>query len=96
MPNDGNIICTGNFRGTITVDTIQMTGGTSSNDKWAGIVKYDMVGNLIWAKKLVENYTVPTTLNWFPLEVGNKFQYFKKYSSYWSNEYGDSQSNYFR
>lgn len=87
--NDGNILCGGNFKGTISIDTLEITGGNYADDKWAGIVKYDMDGNLIWVKKLVENYTTPTTVNWFPLEVGNKFQYFKKYSSYWGNEYGD-------
>ncbi|QQS35555.1 MAG: T9SS type A sorting domain-containing protein [Ignavibacteriales bacterium] len=89
LTNDGNIICNGNFTGAVTVDTIQITGGISATDKWVGITKFDPDGNLIWLKKIVEQFTPPSTANWFPLEVGNKFQYFKIYNSYSSVGYGD-------
>ena len=78
--NDGNIVCSGNFKGTISVDSLVVTGGNSADANWVGIAKYDSVGNLLWVKKVVEQFTPPSVLNWFPLEIGSKFQYFGSYS----------------
>ncbi len=76
--NDGNILCGGNFKGTILIDTLEITGGNYADDKWAAIVKYDSAGNLLWFKKIAENFITPTSVNWFPLEVGNKVQHYAK------------------
>ena len=83
--NDGNIVCSGNFKGTISIDTMQITGGLSADDKWVGMIKYDVEGNRVWFKKIVERLSVPSEINWFPLEVGNKFQYFGNKHDYYDD-----------
>lgn len=91
--NDGNIVCTGNFSGTIHVDTFEITGGISVHDKWVGIAKYDANGNLIFFKNIVENFSIPSPLNWFPLEVGNKIQYLgDNFGQYYLNLFQVSDS----
>lgn len=74
--NDGTIFSIGNFIGTITFDNFQITGGTSIEDSWSAILKLDIDGNLIWFKKIGENYLEPSTENWFPLEKGNRWHFY--------------------
>ena len=74
--SDGTILTSGNFRGVVLIDTLQISGGTSANDQWSAVVKYDVDGNLIWVNKISENFSLPSTVNWFPLETGNKWQFF--------------------
>jgi hypothetical protein len=81
--DEGTIICSGNFKGTISVDSLVITGGNSADAKWGGIAKYDSVGNLIWLKNVVEQLSPPSLLNWFPLEVGNKFLYYGNKHDYY-------------
>jgi hypothetical protein len=80
---DGSIRTTGNFKGTIDFDTLHVSGGTGSDDMWAALTKFDENGNIIWFKKIAENFITPSITNWFPLEKGNKLQFIgkKHYSS---------------
>ncbi len=87
IQNNGSIICGGNFRGIITIDTFQIAGGTSADDKWAGITKFDPEGNFILVKKVVEQFTPSSTANWFPLEVGTKFHYSENRSDGYFSDY---------
>ena len=84
--NDGSIVCNGNFSGTITVDTFPFSGGIGADDLWAAVGKYDNDGNLIWFKKIAENFSVQSTINWFPLEKGNKWHlYGHIFGTYYGN-----------
>jgi hypothetical protein len=74
--SDGTILTSGNFTGILSIDTLQISGGIGLDDQWSGLVKYDTNGNLIWFKKILENFFIPSTTNWFPLEAGNKWQFF--------------------
>ena len=79
---DGSIIAIGNYSGTIDFDTVHITGGTSPDDDWIAITKFDTNGNLIWLRKIAENFLTTSLTNWFPLEKGNKWQFVgKKYYS---------------
>jgi hypothetical protein len=73
--NDGSIISCAHFRGQINFDNFQMSGGLSVNDQWAALIKFDTDGNILWFKKIAENFSAPSIINWVPLEIGNKIQY---------------------
>ncbi len=73
----GDIFASGNFCGTINLDTLQISGGTGIDNRWTAAAKFSSNGNLIWFKKIAEDLVESSNVNWFPLEVGNKWQFFK-------------------
>ena len=90
--NNGSIISCVLFRGQINFDNYQMSGGLSANDQWAALIKFDIDGNILWFKKIAENFSISSTINWFPLEAGNKWQYFD-FSRYYPITYQYSLVN---
>jgi hypothetical protein len=83
---DGSIISCGNFRGTIDLDTLQPSGGTGLDNEWVALLKFDNTGNLIWFKNIAEDIASSSLTNWFPLDVGNKWQFVKesqRYNPHW-------------
>jgi hypothetical protein len=78
----GTIYASGNFRGSITYGSVNITGGIYVDDLWCAAAKFDNNGNLLWLKKIAENFIITATKNWFPLEVGNKVQYYAKVKPY--------------
>jgi hypothetical protein len=81
--NDGSIISTGNFRGAIQFENFNYSGGTGIDDQWSALIKSDDAGNLLWFKKIGENYMATDTINWLPMYAGNKWHFLgkKHYSS---------------
>ncbi len=80
--SNGTIYASGNFRGSITFGSVNITGGSSTDDLWCAAAKFDNNGNLLWLKKIAENFIMPVATSWFPLEVGNKAQYFAERKPY--------------
>lgn len=80
--SDGSIIASANFRGTVNFDNIQVSGGTANDDQWSALLKFSSDGQLLWFKKIGENYIETSPQIWFPINIGNKWQYFC-YSRYY-------------
>ena len=80
--SDGSILASAYFRGTVNFDNVQVSGGTANDDQWSALLKFSSDGQLLWFKKIGENYIETSSQIWFPTNIGNKWQYFC-YSRYY-------------